>query len=71
MYFQFQGPNSIVISGGSTFSEIGVISTASQVNCCNLSSDGKLLVTGGYDKKVGDVYLRRLYESSYGTAFFL
>ncbi|XP_074368779.1 transcriptional corepressor LEUNIG_HOMOLOG-like isoform X2 [Apium graveolens] len=37
--------------GGSTFSEIGLISTATQVNCCNLSSDGKLLVTGGYDKK--------------------
>ncbi|KAK1399965.1 LisH domain-containing protein [Heracleum sosnowskyi] len=37
--------------GGSTFSEIGMISTATQVNCCNLSSDGKLLVIGGYDKK--------------------
>lgn len=70
MYFQFQGPNYIAISGGTTFSEIGLISTATQVNCCNLSSDGKLLVTGGYDKKVRDVYLR-LYESSYKTAFFV
>uniref|UniRef100_A0A164YJN2 LisH domain-containing protein n=1 Tax=Daucus carota subsp. sativus TaxID=79200 RepID=A0A164YJN2_DAUCS len=38
--------------GGSTFSEIGQISAACQVNFCNLSTDGKLLVTGGgYDKK--------------------
>ncbi|KAM7509446.1 hypothetical protein LguiA_019899 [Lonicera macranthoides] len=35
---------------GFTFSEIGSIHT-SAVDCCDFSSDGKLLVTGGNDKK--------------------
>lgn len=36
---------------GFMFSEIGSIHT-SAVDCCDFSSDGKLLVTGGNDKKV-------------------
>uniref|UniRef100_A0A5B7BJT0 Putative transcriptional corepressor LEUNIG-like isoform X3 n=2 Tax=Davidia involucrata TaxID=16924 RepID=A0A5B7BJT0_DAVIN len=37
-------------SKGFTFMEIGSIH-ASAVNCCHLSSDGRLLATGGNDKK--------------------
>ncbi|CAM8945847.1 unnamed protein product [Rhodiola kirilowii] len=37
---------------GSTFAELRALSANTQVECCHFSSDGKLLVTGGRDKKV-------------------
>ncbi|CAI0629053.1 unnamed protein product [Linum tenue] len=38
---------------GFTFSEIQVLpASTSKVECCHFSSDGKLLATGGHDKKV-------------------
>uniref|UniRef100_A0A2P2LFS8 Uncharacterized protein MANES_16G063800 n=1 Tax=Rhizophora mucronata TaxID=61149 RepID=A0A2P2LFS8_RHIMU len=41
------------VSKGFTFSEFQLISaSASKVECCHFSSDGKLLATGGHDKKV-------------------
>ncbi|KAJ8750452.1 hypothetical protein K2173_015591 [Erythroxylum novogranatense] len=41
------------VTKGITFSEIRHISaSASKVECCDFSSDGKLLATGGHDKKV-------------------
>ena len=42
-----------VITLGFTFSEIKRITASSnKVECCHFSSDGKLLATGGHDKKV-------------------
>ncbi|XP_021911778.1 transcriptional corepressor LEUNIG-like isoform X2 [Carica papaya] len=41
------------VSKGLTFTEIQRISAStSKVECCHFSSDGKLLATGGHDKKV-------------------
>jgi len=38
---------------GFTFTEIGITrASTSKVICCHFSSDGKLLATGGHDKKV-------------------
>ncbi|KAG0459850.1 hypothetical protein HPP92_022978 [Vanilla planifolia] len=43
---------SMDISKGFTFTEIGFASASSnKVICCHFSSDGKLLATGGHDKK--------------------
>ena len=40
---------------GFTFKEYALIqASTSKVNCCHFSSDGKLLATGGHDKKVSD-----------------
>ncbi|KAK1392116.1 hypothetical protein POM88_011172 [Heracleum sosnowskyi] len=40
------------VSKGITFSEVSSFrASTSKVVCCHLSSDGKLLVTGGHDKK--------------------
>uniref|UniRef100_A0A7N0U6P9 Transcriptional corepressor LEUNIG n=1 Tax=Kalanchoe fedtschenkoi TaxID=63787 RepID=A0A7N0U6P9_KALFE len=36
---------------GSTFAELRALSANTKVECCHFSSDGKLLVTGGHDKK--------------------
>ncbi|KAI4376931.1 hypothetical protein MLD38_014634 [Melastoma candidum] len=42
-----------VVKGGFTFEEvISVPASSSMVSCCDFSSDGKLLATGGHDKKV-------------------
>nr|QEX51155.1 transcriptional corepressor LEUNIG-like isoform X1 [Cymbidium ensifolium] len=39
-------------SKGFTFSEIGIVrASTNKVICCHFSSDGKLLATGGHDKK--------------------
>ncbi|CAO2822773.1 unnamed protein product [Amaranthus hypochondriacus] len=41
------------VSKGFTFKELALIqASASKVNCCHFSLDGKLLATGGHDKKV-------------------
>lgn len=40
------------VSKGFTFSEIRLLPTSTKVECCHFSSDGKLLATGGHDKKV-------------------
>lgn len=38
---------------GFSFKESALIQASiSKVNCCDFSSDGKLLATGGHDKKV-------------------
>jgi WD40 repeat protein len=38
---------------GFGFSEVAKVRASSaKVNCCHFSSDGKLLATGGHDKKV-------------------
>ncbi|CAM8983918.1 unnamed protein product [Rhodiola kirilowii] len=37
---------------GSAFAEFRAFSANTQVECCHFSSDGKLLATGGHDKKV-------------------
>lgn len=37
---------------GSTFAELRALSANTPVECCHFSSDGKLLATGGSDKKV-------------------
>eukprot|EP00268_Persea_americana_P050406 TRINITY_DN547_c0_g1_i6.p1 TRINITY_DN547_c0_g1~~TRINITY_DN547_c0_g1_i6.p1 ORF type:complete len:873 (+),score=200.00 TRINITY_DN547_c0_g1_i6:272-2890(+) len=40
------------VNKGFTFNEVGAIQpSASKVVCCHFSSDGKLLATGGHDKK--------------------
>lgn len=40
------------VGKGFTFKEIALIqASTSKVNCCHFSSDGKLLATGGHDKK--------------------
>ncbi|OIW03074.1 hypothetical protein TanjilG_19354 [Lupinus angustifolius] len=41
------------VSKGFTFSELNsVLASTSKVGCCHFSSDGKLLASGGHDKKV-------------------
>ena len=38
---------------GFSFSEVRLISAStSKIECCHFSSDGKLLATGGHDRKV-------------------
>uniref|UniRef100_A0A7N0TEU0 Transcriptional corepressor LEUNIG n=1 Tax=Kalanchoe fedtschenkoi TaxID=63787 RepID=A0A7N0TEU0_KALFE len=37
---------------GSTFAELRSLSANTKVECCHFSSDGKLFVSGGHDKKV-------------------
>lgn len=38
---------------GFTFNEVGIIQASlSKVICCHFSSDGKLLASGGHDRKV-------------------
>lgn len=38
---------------GLTFTEVRLIpASTSKVECCHFSADGKLLATGGHDKKV-------------------
>ncbi|TXG61336.1 hypothetical protein EZV62_012699 [Acer yangbiense] len=47
-----QAGRSAEVSKGFTFSEIKRITASSnKVECCHFSSDGKLLATGGHDKK--------------------
>ncbi|KNA14920.1 hypothetical protein SOVF_102960 isoform A [Spinacia oleracea] len=42
----------IEVSKGFTFKDMALIqASTSKVNCCHFSSDGKLLATGGHDKK--------------------
>lgn len=49
---------------GFTFNEVRAIQpSASKVACCHFSSDGKLLATGGYDKKVIATIKLELYVS--------
>jgi hypothetical protein len=48
-----QGFNVFVLILGCTFTEIQLIpASMSKVECCHFSSDGKLLATGGHDRKV-------------------
>lgn len=43
---------SMEVGKGFTFKEMALIqASTSKVNCCHFSSDGKLLATGGHDKK--------------------
>lgn len=47
---------------GFSFSEIGFTrASTSKVVCCHFSSDGKLLATGGHDKKVSIYHLSNYY----------
>ncbi|KAK9268494.1 hypothetical protein L1049_000246 [Liquidambar formosana] len=39
------------VNKGFTFSEIQLLPASTKVECCHFSSDGKLLATGGHDKK--------------------
>lgn len=49
------GVTSFVNNSGFTFSEFGYIrASTSKVICCHFSSDGKLLASGGHDKKVNN-----------------
>lgn len=54
--------NCILLFIGFTFKELALIqASASKVNCCHFSLDGKLLATGGHDKKVCASW-RRLFH---------
>lgn len=45
--------HNLVLTLGFTFSEVRVIpASTGKVECCNFSRDGKLLATGGHDRKV-------------------
>lgn len=53
---------------GFTFKELALIQASiSKVNCCDFSSDGKLLATGGHDKKVCGSWSSEFSHSVYGT----
>lgn len=42
------------VPGAFSFSEVSSVqASTSKVVCCHFSSDGKLLASGGHDKKVG------------------
>lgn len=43
---------SVDVSKGFTFTEFRLIPGSTKVECCHFSFDGKLLATGGHDKKV-------------------
>jgi WD40 repeat protein len=41
------------VTSGFTFTEVSSVrASASKVVCCHFSSDGKLLASGGHDKRV-------------------
>lgn len=51
-----QGFDNYVVTIGFTFSEIQLIPASnSKLESCHFSSDGKLLATGGHDRKVRTV----------------
>lgn len=45
---------------GFTFTEFRLIPASTRVQCCHFSSDGRLLATGGLDKKVWACLLEKL-----------
>lgn len=53
-----QGFNMFILILGFTFTEIRRIAANStnKVECCHFSSDGKLLATGGFDRKVSGCF---------------
>lgn len=45
----------LIFFSGFSFSDVNSVrASSSKVACCHFSSDGKLLASGGHDKKVGE-----------------
>lgn len=53
MLYDFTLREDFHVTSGFTFTEVNSVrASSSKVVCCHFSSDGKLLASGGHDKKV-------------------